>query len=110
MVGSMDTWKVNFRLPEDLIRKADTIARVQHKTRTDIIKEALQQYLQEAEKQEELKQTVMELYLDGEIIFETLSRVIGRRDAAAVRTSKKILEEEDKLADDLASLGASPHE
>lgn len=106
----MDTRKVNFRLPKELIRKADTIAQLQHKTRTDIIKEALQQYLQEAAEQEELKQTVVELYLDEEISFETLSRIIGYRDAEAVRTSKKILEEGDKLADDLASLGESPHE
>lgn len=106
MVVPVETKRVNFRLPEELIQKADTLAHIQHKTRTDIIIEALQRYLQEVEDTKEFKQTVVELYLDDDISFDVLSNIIGKRDADAVRTSKQILEKGDKLAKDLASLGS----
>ena len=35
--------KVNFRLPEELIDKADVAAKVSHKNRTEIVKDALRE-------------------------------------------------------------------
>lgn len=96
--------KVNFRLPDELIEKADVAAKISHKNRTDIIKEALQEYLQEVEDQEEFKEAVVELYLEGEIEFDTLKEFIGRQDAESVRASKTLLEQGDELADELAEL------
>jgi len=95
---------VNFRLPEDLIEKADVAAKISHKNRTEIIKEALQEYLQEVEDQEEFEEAVVELYLDGEIGFDILKQFIGRQDAESVRASKALLEQGDDLADELAQL------
>jgi len=100
----MSNTRVNFRLPEDLIEKADVAAKIFHKNRTEIIKEALQEYLQEVEDQEEFKEAVVELYLDGEIGFDTLKQFIGRQDAESVRASKGLLEQGDDLADELAQL------
>ena len=96
--------KVNFRLPDELIKKADVAAKVSHKNRTDIIKEALQSYLQEVEDQDEFREAVVELYLDDEIDFDTLKELIGRQDAESVRASKAILEQGDELAEELADL------
>jgi predicted DNA-binding protein len=96
--------KVNFRLPDELIKKADVAAKISHKNRTDIIKEALQSYLQEVEDQDEFREAVVELYLDGEIDFDTLKELIGRQDAESVRASKAILEQGDELAEELADL------
>jgi len=87
-----------------LIEKADVAAKIFHKNRTEIIKEALQEYLQEVEDQEEFKEAVVELYLDGEIGFDTLKQFIGRQDAESVRASKGLLEQGDDLADELAQL------
>ena len=98
------TKKVNFRLPDELIDKADVAAKVSHKNRTEIIKEALQEYLQKVEDKEEFKEAVIELYLDGEIGFEILKEFIGRQDAESVRTSKTLLDQGDDLADELAEL------
>ena len=95
---------MNFRLPEDLIEKADVAAKISHKNRTEIIKQALQEYLQEVEDQEEFKEAVVELYLDGEIGFDTLKQFIGRQDAESVKASKALLEQGDDLADELAQL------
>lgn len=98
------TRKVNFRLPDELVEKADVAAEVSHKNRTEIIKEALQQYLQEVEDDEKFKEAVVELYLDDEIGFDTLKQFVGRQDAESVRGSKALLEQGEDLADELAEL------
>jgi predicted DNA-binding protein len=98
------TTKVNFRLPEELIEKADVAAEVTHKNRTDIVVEALQEYLEEVEDDEKFKEAVVELYLDDEISFEVLKEFIGRQDAESVEASKSVLEKGEELAEDLAEL------
>lgn len=100
----MGTTKVNFRLPDDLVEKADVAAEVSHKNRTEIVKEALHEYLEEIENDEAFKEAVVELYLDGQIGFTTLREFIGRQDAESVRTSKAILDQGEDLADELAEL------
>lgn len=100
----MGTTKVNFRLPDDLIEKADVAAEVAHKNRTEIIVEALAAYLQEVEDEDEFKEAVIELYLDEEITFETMTQFLGRQDAESIRASKSILDQGDELADELADL------
>jgi metal-responsive CopG/Arc/MetJ family transcriptional regulator len=96
--------KVNFRLPDELVEKADVAAKISRKNRTEIVKEALQTYLEEVENEEEFKEAVVELYLDDEITFDTLKRFVGRQDAESVRASKTLLEQSGELADDLAEL------
>jgi predicted transcriptional regulator len=98
------TTKVNFRLPDELIKKADVAAEVTHKNRTDIIVEALQDYLKEVEDDEKFKEEVVELYLEDEISFEVLKEFVGRQDAESVKTSKNLLDQGDELADELAEL------
>ena len=100
----MSTSKVNFRLPEELIEKADVAAQITHKNRTEIIIEALQEYLEEIEDTDAFKEDIVELYLDGQIGFETLREFIGRQDAESVRASKTLLDQGDELADSLAEL------
>ena len=98
----MSTKRVNFRLPEELITQADIAAEVTHKNRTEVLIEALRQYLQEIESEESFREAVVELYLTEEIEFEQLVDVIGRQDAEAVRSSKSVLDRGEELADDLA--------
>lgn len=100
----MGTKKVNFRLPDDLVERADVAAEVTHKNRTEIVTEALRAYLEEVEDDERFREAVVELYLDGEIGFETLKEFVGRQDAEAVRSSKAVLERGEELADELADL------
>jgi metal-responsive CopG/Arc/MetJ family transcriptional regulator len=98
------TTRVNFRLPEDLIQKADVAATVSKKNRTAIVKEALQDYLATIEDDERFKEAVVELYLDDQIGFEVLTEFIGRQDAESVRASKTLLDQGEEVADDLADL------
>lgn len=100
----MSTKRVNFRLPEELITQADIAAEVTHKNRTEVLIEALRQYLEEKEAEESFREAVVELYLDDQIEFADLADVIGQQDAEAVRSSKTVLDRGEELADDLADL------
>ncbi|KXB04621.1 CopG family transcriptional regulator [candidate division MSBL1 archaeon SCGC-AAA382A03] len=100
----MGTKRINVRLPERLVREADGIAKVEHKNRTELIKEALNDYLQKFEREEEFKEKIVDLYLDGSISYDILEAVIGKRDAVAVKTSRNILERGSELADEMAGL------
>jgi len=100
----MGTTRVNFRIPEDLIEKADIAAKVTHKNRTEIVTEALRDYLEDIEDEEAFKEDIIELYLNDDISFEILQEFIGRQDAESVRASKTLLDEGEELADELAEL------
>lgn len=100
----MGTSHVNFRLPDDLIEKADVAAEVTHKNRTEIVIEALQTYLDEVEDDERFREAVVELYLDDEIGFDVLKAFVGRQDAESVRASKSLLDDGERLADEMADL------
>ncbi len=100
----MGTSRVNFRLPDELLERADVAAEVTHRNRTEIVKEALRNYLDDVEDDEAFREAVIDLYLDDEIGFETLRAFLGRQDAEAVRASRSVLDEGEELADDLADL------
>ncbi|WP_224333790.1 CopG family transcriptional regulator [Haloprofundus halobius] len=100
----MGTKRVNFRLPEELITHADIAAEITHKNRTELLVEALRQYLEEIESEEKFREAVVDLYLDDQIEFGILVDIIGRQDAEAVRASKEVLDRGEELADKLADL------
>ncbi|WP_135664273.1 ribbon-helix-helix domain-containing protein [Halorhabdus rudnickae] len=100
----MGTRRVNFRLPEELVEKADVAAEVSHADRTAIVREALREYLADVEDDERFKEAVVELYLDDEIGFDVLKTFVGRQDAESVRASKAMLDDGAELAADLAAL------
>lgn len=100
----MGTKRVNARLPEKLVTQADAAAAATHKDRTEVIVEALRQYLTDKESDEEFREAIVELYLNGEIEFEQLAAVIGQQDAEAVRSSKQLIDRGEDIIDDLADL------
>lgn len=104
VICTMGTTRVNFRIPEELIEKADVAAKITHKNRTEIVTEALREYLDDIESTEAFKEELIELYLANEIEYEVLKEFVGRQDAEAVRASKTLLDQGDDIADDLAEL------
>lgn len=100
----MSTTRVNFRIPDELLEKADVAARIAHKNRTELVTEALREYLDGVEDEEVFKEELVELYLEDEIAYEVLKSFVGRRDAEAIRASKTILDHGDEIARDLAGL------
>jgi metal-responsive CopG/Arc/MetJ family transcriptional regulator len=103
-VIGLGTKRVNIRLPEKLVQEADGIAKVRHKNRTELMKEALTDYLRKLEDEKGFKEEVVDFYLDDEISYDVLKALIGKRDAEAVRASKDILEKGDRLAGKMADL------
>lgn len=103
----MGTTRVNFRLPEELVEKADVAAAVSHRNRTEVVVEALREYIGDIEDDEEFREAVVELYLDDEIGFDVLKEFVGRQDAESVRASRNLLDRGEELADDLADLSES---
>ena len=91
----MSKTRVNFRLPEELIEKADLAAEVSHKNRTEIVVEALREYLDEMEDQEQFREAVVELYLDDRIGFDDFQELdirIGRiEDAEGIEGADDLL-------------------
>ena len=72
--------------------------------RTEVVIEALQQYLVDKESNKQFRERVVDLYLADQISYETLVEVLGRQDAEAVRASKDVLDHGEELADELAEL------
>jgi len=100
----MGTTRVNFRLPDDLLEKADIAAEITHKNRTEIVTEALREYFDNVENDETFKEAIVDLYLDDEISYDVVKEFLGRQDAEAVRASKTLLDQGEDLADELADL------
>lgn len=98
----MPTTRVNFRLSEDLVERADLAAAVTGGTRTDVVAEGLETHLASLEADDEFEEALVERYLDGEIEWDALRRVLGRRDAEAVRASASLLEDGEGIAAALA--------
>jgi len=95
---------VDVRLPETLGRRLDVAVEVTEQTRTEVVIEALGQYLPDMESDEQFREGVVDLFLAGEIEYEALAEVIGRQDAEAVRASKDVLDGGEEFADRLAEL------
>lgn len=96
--------KVKFKLPDELLERADLAADINHSTRKELFKDALVAYLDDLEDQDAFRKAVIEQYMDNDVAFETLKGLIGRQDAEALKASKTLLDEGDAVASDLADL------
>ena len=100
----MGTRRVNVQIPDELLEKATVVAMITDRNRTEIVAEAVREYLKHFEDDEKFKENLIERYFDDEIVFDSLAEVVGREDAEAVRTSKSILEQGEEIADNLDDL------
>lgn len=94
--------RVQFRAPPDLIDRADALAMVLGTDRTDVLIDALREYLRDAAHDDGLKQEIAGAYYDDEIAFEQLRALVGHEEAANFRVLKRQLE--DDLTGELADL------
>ena len=94
--------KISVRLPEELLEEVDAVARVEETDRTSLLKRALVEYLERERHEEAFKERVVRLYLAGRLDDPALDRLLGREDAEAVRTARRLLEKWERLARVLA--------
>ena len=99
---SADKKRVQFRAPSRLIDRADSLADVFGSDRTDVLLDALRQFLRDAAHDDEIKQEIAGAYYDDEITFEQLKLLVGKEEAANFRVLKRQLD--DDLTDKLAEL------
>ena len=94
--------RIDLRLPDELVKKTDILAKLEYKNRTDVIKSALSEYLRRVETTMQLREKAVESYLDGKLTYNELAVAIGRQNAESVKVSKRLLERSDRIAEDIA--------
>ena len=99
---SSDKRRVQFRASKKLIERADTLAAVLGTDRTDVLTDALREYLRDAAHDGRLTQEIAGAYYDDEISFEQLKALVGPEEATNFRVLKRQLD--DSLTEELADL------
>lgn len=80
--------------------RADSLAEVLDTDRTDVLIDALRDYLREAAHDDKVKQEIADAYYDDRITFDELADLVGHEEAANFRVLKKQLEADaEELAD-----------
>lgn len=106
--GTHNVWmasgltRIDLRLPDELVKKTDILAKLEYKNRTDVIKSALSEYLRRVETTMQLREKAVESYLDDKLTYNELAVAIGRQNAESVKVSKRLLERSDRIAEDIA--------
>jgi predicted DNA-binding protein len=88
MSTSDDKRRVHFHSPEHLVDRLDEMAEVFGRDRTDLLVEAMREYIEEKEDSERFRNSVASRYYDDEIGFETVKRLVGTETAQRFRLLK----------------------
>ena len=85
--------QVSMRLDSRLLSKLDIIAKGEFKRRSDVIRDALIDYVKEQMEIQEIKELATKQFMDGIIEFDDFARIVGFRNATQIKTAKEILGE-----------------
>lgn len=102
MSASDDPRRVHFQSPEYLVERLDAIADLFDKDRTDVLVEAIREYIEETADSETFQELVATKYYNDQLEFETVKDLVGAETAQRLRLLKTDLED-DPL--DLAAPG-----
>ena len=94
MSTDRDTQRVHFHSPEHLIKRVDAIATIFHKDRTDILNEALREYVDETANDDSFQGIVANEYYEDRLDFETVKHLVGTDAAQRFRLLKRDLDSE----------------
>lgn len=94
--------RVHFRAPERLIEQADALAVAEGKNRTDVLVEALREYLENASDEDRVRQAIANAYYEDRLDFEETKSIVGVETAQNFRVLKRQLTD-DRLSNDLAA-------
>lgn len=92
MGASDDPRRVHFQSPEHLIDRLDAVADVYDTDRTDLLVDAIREYITETVEDEAFQDLVTSKYYDEQIGFQTVKRVLGTSTANRLRILKASLE------------------
>lgn len=94
MSASDDPRRVHFQSPEYLVDRLDAMADLLGTDRTDLLVEAIREYVDEAADSESFQELVATKYYDGQLEFETVRQLVGTETAQRLRLLKADLEDE----------------
>ena len=94
MSASDDPRRVHFQSPEYLVDRLDAIAELFDKDRTDLLVEAIREYIEETADSETFQELVATKYYDNQLEFETVKQLVGAETAQRLRLLKADLEDE----------------
>ena len=86
--------RVHFQSPEYLVERLDAIADLFDKDRTDVLVEAIREYIEETADSETFQELVATKYYDDQLEFETVKQLVGAETAQRLRLLKADLEGE----------------
>ncbi|WP_136601545.1 ribbon-helix-helix domain-containing protein [Salinigranum halophilum] len=84
--------RVHFQSPEYLVERLDAIAALFDKDRTDVLVEAIREYIEETADDETFQELVATKYYDDQLDFETVKQLVGAETAQRLRLLKADLE------------------
>ena len=94
MSGSDDPRRVHFQSPAYLVERLDAIADLFDKDRTDVLVEAIREYIEDTADSETFQELVAARYYDDQLDFETVKQLVGAETAQRLRLLKSDLKDE----------------
>ena len=94
MSASDEPRRVHFQSPEYLVERLDAIADLFDKDRTDLLIEAIREYIEDTADSETFQELVAAQYYDNQLEFETVKHLVGAETAQRLRLLKADLEGE----------------
>ena len=94
--------RVHFRAPERLIEQADALAVAEGKNRTDVLVDALREYLADASDEERVQQAIANAYYEDRLDYEQVKAIVGVETAQNFRVLKRQLTDEE-ISEELAA-------
>jgi len=94
MSASDDPRRVHFQSPESLVEQLDAIADLFGTDRTDLLVEAIREYIEDTAHSDQFQELVAERYYDDDLDFETVKRLVDPETAQRFRLLKADLDGE----------------
>ena len=94
MGSSDEPRRVHFQSPEYLVDRLDAIADLFDTDRTDLLVEAIREYIEETADSETFQELVATKYYDNQLKFETVKQLVGAETAQRLRLLKADLDGE----------------
>lgn len=86
--------RVHFQSPEYLVERLDAIADLFDKDRTDLLVEAIREYIEDTADSDTFQELVAAKYYDDQLEFKTVKQLVGAETAQRLRLLKADLEGE----------------
>ena len=93
MSASDDPRRVHFQSPEYLVDRLDAIADLFDKDRTDLLVEAIREYIEDTADSKTFQELVATKYYDDQLEFETVKQLVGAETAQRLHLLKADLED-----------------